>query len=195
MPRKPIHLQAVGNRTPRERIWDAIRVLRVFDYSSIEDRCPRMPERTIEGYVRSLEKAGYVRRVTAHGRHSRARFELARDVGVEAPRLSKEGKPVDQGAKRLALWRAMKILKHFNATELQAAAGATVALADAKSYVHYLAKAGYLALVRKGDPHRHAQYRFIPARDSGPRAPMVQRVKHVYDPNLGAVVWRPEVRE
>jgi hypothetical protein len=194
MPRKPIHLQAVGNRTPRERVWDAIRALKRFTYSSIEDRCPRFPDRTIECYVRALEKAGYVKRVTAHGRHSHAEFALVRDVGVEAPRLTKEGLPVDQGAKRLALWRAMKILKMFNVAELAAAAGREVLIADVKSYVHYLGKAGYLALVRKGDPHRLAQYRFIPARDSGPRAPMVQRVKHVYDPNLGAVVWRPEVR-
>lgn len=194
MPRKPIHLQVVGKLTPRERIWAAIRRLQEFTYDDLLE--PRQPiERsTIESYVRALEKAGYVKRARQHvPRFGVVRFSLVRDVGVEAPRLTKAGKPVVQGDKQLALWRAMKIVKAFTIAELHASsAGST--LYEVKSYVSHLLKAGYLVIVRHGDGEVHTAYRFVATKDTGPRAPMIQRVKHVFDPNLGKVVWPVEPR-
>jgi hypothetical protein len=33
------------------------------------------------------------------------------------------------------------------------------------------------------------RYRFLAARYSGPKPPMIQRIKAVYDPNRSEVVW------
>ena len=144
--------------------------------------------------MRALEKAGYVKRARQHvPRFGVVQWSLVRDIGVEAPRITKDGKPVVQGDKQLALWRAMKIVKSFTIAELHASsAGST--LYEVKSYVSHLLKAGYLVVARHGDGEAHTTYRFITARDTGPRAPMIQRVKHVFDPNLGKVVWPVDVR-
>lgn len=211
MARKPIHLQAAGKLTPRDRIWAAIRGLRQFapastfaeiaDYvvkhAPAEAVTRRIDEDTIKTYVESLVRAGFVRRLNParSARYEPARFQIARDVGIEAPRVTKAGKLVTQGGGREALWRSMKILKTFTRAELaQAASTASNKVDDeeANTYVYFLAKAGYLAVLKPGKPHHPARYRFIQAKNTGPRAPQIQRVRHVYDPNLGAVVWHPE---
>ena len=208
MARKPIHLQAAGKLTPRDRVWAAARALKRFTFADVADyvvkhapaeaRVRRLDEATIKTYVESLTKGGFVRRINAerNARYEHAWFELVRDVGVHAPRVTRSGEPVTQGASRLAMWRVMRKLKNFTRRSLAAAAsteGNLVAEEDAKTYVHYLAKAGYLAVVVPGRPRHLEVYAFIRSFDTGPLAPMIQRVKHVYDPNLGKVVWHPEV--
>jgi hypothetical protein len=217
MARKPIHLQAAGKLTPRDRIWEAIRAAarngplgngisyadiadRVVELAPAEARVRRIEEATIETYVLSLVAAGYMKHVKAPSRALKncvknVRFELVRDVGVHAPRVTKTGAPVTQGTSRLSMWRVMRKLRQFTRRELAAKAsteGNPVDEEDAKTYVHYLAKAGYLAVVVPGRPRHLEVYAFVRSRDSGPLAPMIQRVKHVYDPNLGKVVWHPE---
>jgi hypothetical protein len=67
-----------------------------------------------------------------------------------------------------------------------------ISQASAKTYVLALASAGYLECVQpavKGGKALPARYRLIPAMDSGHRAPMIQRTKSVFDPNLNKVVW------
>jgi hypothetical protein len=58
------------------------------------------------------------------------------------------------------------------------------------------ALAGYLIEIKKGQAQGTsrlpARFRFNPARNTGPRPPMIQRTKAVYDPNLGQVVWQEE---
>ncbi|MEW6490806.1 MAG: hypothetical protein AB1578_23205, partial [Thermodesulfobacteriota bacterium] len=56
--------------------------------------------------------------------------------------------------------------------------------ADAEHYCRYLAKAGYLARVG------HRRYRHLPRRRTGPLPPQIQRVRQVFDPNTGEVVWK-----
>lgn len=208
MARKPIHLQAAGKLTPRDRIWAAVRALKRFTFADIADyvvkhapaeaKVRRIEEDTIETYVESLVRGSFVERLNPTFRQSRyeqVQFELVRDVGVHAPRVTKAGEPVTQGASRLAMWRVMRKLKQFTRRELAAKAsteGNVVDCEEAKTYVHYLAKAGYLAVVVPGRPRHPEVYAFVRSRDSGPLAPMIQRVKHVYDPNLGIVVWHPE---
>jgi hypothetical protein len=211
MARKPIHLQAAGKLTPRDRIWAAIRGLRRFSPSStfaeiadyVVKHAPaeavtrRIDEDTIKTYVESLVKGDYLRRMNPKrgARYEPADFALLRDVGIEAPRVTRGGKTVTQGGGREALWRSMKILKTFTRGELaQAASTASNKVGDeeASTYVYYLVKAGYVIEVKPGKSHHPARYRFLAAKNTGPRAPMIQRVRHVYDPNLGVVVWHPE---
>ncbi|TAK82096.1 MAG: hypothetical protein EPO20_22665 [Betaproteobacteria bacterium] len=207
MARKPIHLQAAGKLTPRDRIWAAVRAHLRFTFASVADcvvehapaeaQVRRIDEDTIKTYVESLVRAGFVRRLnpTRKARYEPALFELVRDVGVHAPRLTKAGEPVTQGAGRLAMWRVMRKLRRFTRAELAAKASTEahqVAVEDARSYVHHLVKAGYIAVVTPGRPNHPEVYSFVPSRNTGPLAPQIQRVRHVYDPNLGKVVWHPE---
>ncbi len=221
MARKPIHLQAAGKLTPRDRIWAAIRALHrargpdedaahvwlgvghpgSFVLTDISRQCvkdappgterKRIDANTIESYLRCLVAGGYLRARQPADRFLEVHYELARDVGVHAPRVTKEGRPVEQGAQNACLWTGMRRLKRFDYRELLMAAGRPIAVTTAKHYCHMLRRAGYLAVDVPSKPGTPARYRFV--RDTGPKAPMIQRVKHVYDPNLGEVVWHPEV--
>lgn len=207
MARKPIHLQAAGKLTPRDRIWAAIRALKHFKYVDVADyvvkhapaeaRVRRIDEDTIRSYVVALWNAGYVsgQEERRKGRYEQAVFCLERDTGVHAPRLTRAGEPVTQGGGRLAMWRVMRKVRSFTRRSLAVAAsveGNLVGEEEANTYVHFLTKAGYLAVAVPGRPNHPEVYSFVPSRDSGPLAPQIQRVRHVYDPNLGIVVWHPE---
>ena len=187
----------IDRYTSREALWAAMRRLGRFTVRQVCEET-RLGIHTARDYVRGLEAAGYLRRVgsvrTRGGPIAcrAAVYELVRDVGVEAPRVRKDGTEVTQGRGREQMWRAMKILGEFSARDLAVHASTeahAVSLEDAKHYIKYLVKAGYLAVVRarKGEPYR---YRLLPSKNTGPRAPMIQRVRQVFDPNLGRVVWR-----
>lgn len=187
MARKPAHLQARGKLTPRERIWAAIRELKRFTIYGLARRV-HIHDRTVQTYVDALREAGYVEQTTPGGA-----YELDRDIGIDAPRLDSKGREVTQGHGTLALWRAMRIHKQFDFRELAAFASTDtlrVASNTARAYCQMLARAGYLQIVRPSKPGTPARYRL--AKYTGPKAPMIQRVRHLYDPNLGQVVWHPE---
>lgn len=207
MARKAVHLQPAGSLTPRDRIWAAMRAQRRFSYESIEDTT-RVHEDTTRSYVNALIAGGYVVEVlkgtsgrTARGHYFKSEFELVRDVGVNAPRVHDDGTPVVQGGVHLNMWRAMRTIKQFDYRALVAAASTAelpVAVATAKRYIGYLHLGGYLAEVRPAKNGRGAQpaiYRLLPSKWTGPRAPMVQRVHRLFDPNLGKIVWAPDPAE
>ena len=186
----------IGAHGSREALWAAMRRLGRFTVRQVTDET-RLGLDTARDYVRGLELAGYLARVgtvaTGSGTvGARAVvYELVRDVGVEAPRVRKDGTEVTQGRGREQMWRAMKVLGEFSARDLAVHASTEahpVSLKEAKHYIRYLVKAGYLAVVRTtGLAWR---YRLVHSKNTGPRAPMIQRVRQVFDPNLGRVVWR-----
>lgn len=203
MARRPAHTLPAGALSSRDVIWAAIRAQDgEFSVLDVEGTAHRIGGRrrialaTIKTYLQSLAAAGYLEwrqcRDTESGRWSRARWRLVRDVGVEAPRVTRDGRAVQQGAGRQQMWRAIRILAEFTATELAIAASTPehiVAQGEARAYLGILAQAGYLVVTRRGVPALPTRYRLVQARWSGPRAPMVQRVKALWDPNLGAIVW------
>lgn len=198
MARKPIHLQAAGHLTPRERIWAAIRRQRVFGVMTIEEET-RCEITTITTYLQALAAAGHIAVETQaergeKGQYRQGTWRLARDVGVSAPRLNRAGGEVRQGRGNEQMWRAMRILGEFDYRDIAVHASTEecqIAPATAKSYVVYLARAGYFSVVRPPRPGLPARYRLPRAKVSGPKAPQIQRVKSVYDPNLGRIVWMP----
>ena len=126
MARKPIELEMAGMRTPRERVWAAIRKLRTFTRLELQDTAlPLVNWATMSSYVKWLERAGHVQPVTtaprAPGRKSEITFRLVKDA-LEAPRVSKRGERVTQGAATLAMWRAMRTLHQWNWHDIQRAA-------------------------------------------------------------------------
>lgn len=184
----------------RDAVWAAIRRLRRFTVGDVQAET-RQPTATITSYLQGLQAAGYVSREAAY-RHRRTerggmrfiapQYELVKDVGVVAPRVTRKGQPVTQGSARDRMWQAMRILKDFSADELVAAAscgGAPVSRVDAYDYIRHLARARYLVITQPRGPGRCGRYKLVPVRNTGPRAPMVQRIKQVFDANLGQVVW------
>ncbi len=191
--RRPAHLSRPG----REAIWGAIRsparqqgaTFTVAELASATGA----NDKTVRDYLKALTAAGFLRSVPPATEGQAARWELIRDIGIEAPRVRPDGRPVTQGAATEQLWRGMSILKDFTMADLVETASIEIPLETAKSYCHLLLATGYLRVLTKAEPVRGrvARYRLI--RMNGPKPPQIQRVKQVYDPNTGEV-FRPEGR-
>lgn len=195
--RKPIEHEVRGLRTPRERVWAAIRTLKKgFTVLTVQDACaPMVLLSCVEDYFGELEAAGFIKKTGPGDRVAgRApcvtkgrKFDLVRDQ-YDAPRLNNGGKAVTQGAGVLAMWRAMKVLqKGFDHNEVAQAAsqdGFVVKVSTAKTYLHALARAGYFQELKPARAGTPARYRL--ARNTGPHAPAITRRKCVFDRNTGA---------
>ncbi len=195
MARKPIHLQAAGPRNDRQAIWEAIRKHGVngqaFTAADIRSQLPAYPALSkIRDYLIGLTAAEYLDCKKGNKAGMPNSYTLKRDTGIEAPRVRKDGSAVTQGLAREQMWRGMKVLNSFDANDLILAATTEIKLNDAKDYIGHLHKAGYLALTEKSKPSGGlARYCLLPTKYTGPKPPMVQRIKQVFDPNLGKVVW------
>lgn len=200
MARKPIELELAGMLTPRERVWAAVRKLRTFTLLELQDHAlPLVPFATVEFYIRGLIKAGYVAPVAAQTRSKQqfeeVQYKLLKD-SFEAPRVTRDGAKVTQGASTLAMWRAMIALKEFDWHEVQCAAslpGMVIRPQTASSYVQALARAGYFRTVRPSKPGTAARYRLI--KHTGAHAPAITRRKTVFDRNTGEFVWQETAQE
>lgn len=193
MTRAPAHLARPG----REAIWAAIRSPewrhgRLFTVAQIA-RASGANDKTVRDYLKGLEAAGYLQHEAAGGEGYPARWGLVRDIGVEAPRVRADGRPVTQGVVTEQLWRGMSILKDFTTADLLETASVRIPAETAKSYCQLLLACGYLRVLKRAEPvkGRLARYRLV--RNLGPRPPQVQRVKQVWDPNTGEV-FHPEGR-
>lgn len=194
--RKPAPLERVGALTPRERIWAAMRRMQRWDLYTLSRRAQAADE-TVQTYCASLLKAGFVARdraqtKTAKGSFGPCQYRLVRDVGLDAPRVRRDGSLIEIATARERMWAALKVLQTFTSRELVMVAsveGAPVSEQDAKSYLKHLSRAGYLSVRRR--PGRLSHYRLHRAMDTGPKPPIVQRVKRIYDPNLDRVIEPP----
>ncbi|MFP4900678.1 hypothetical protein ACLFKT_16225 [Paraburkholderia sp. BR14261] len=156
----------------------------------------------MRSYLQALQHGGFIVPISEQkAPGDEKHYRLARDAGVEAPRLDRQGRPVVQSRGNENMWRTMRIMGEFSPTELAVRASTAeteVAEATAKAYVKYLANAGYLNLVDPGHPFikgkgaKQARYRLAAGKYTGPRPPMIQRTKSVYDPNLGKIMWQEE---
>ena len=197
MSRKPINVELRGLKTPRERVWEAILRLSAaphdgsFDKTKVQDYCEPMVSWTlVDDYLDDLEKAGYLKRVGGTGVSKGVlgkpiQFVLAKRQ-VYAPRVTEEGVKVTQGSGNEAMWRAMKVLPTFDYTDIARAATLgtlVVPPQTAKTYVAYMARAGYLATVRPSKPGTPAKHRL--QKNTGPHAPAITRLKVVFDRNTG----------
>lgn len=198
--RKPAHLERVGGSSPRQRIWETMRALRKFDAVQLAAQS-KSDKGTMRTYLRSLEKAGYIVK-TAEIIRGGAVYELIKDVGIDAPRVDKFGNEVTRGRMQQHMWRVMRMCKDdFTTTELAALATTDdlpVLYLTAQQYVKHLHRAGYLVKTKnevRGAAPQPARYRLLASKNTGPRAPMVQKTKCVYDANLGEIVWHEEIEE
>lgn len=210
MARKPVTAYA-GGQGPRQRIWNAIRLLNRQSDAPFSER--QIWGATVEGatdielsavrdYRRCLVAAGVLEQVLKPAnRYVEATYRLAFDEGVEAPRLRKDGTRVTQGLAQEQMWRTLRMTKgDISYLELAAHASTPqipVADSAAKDYIKHLFAAGYLVVtepgVNKGRRNRPSRYRL--SKNTGPRPPMIQKTDAVYDPNLDEVVWVRPVNE
>lgn len=183
MARKPTTALA-GGQSPRQRVWAHVR--KQAGGFAWKDVTPGdVPKRTVQPYLDGLVAAGYLA-VDVRGKP--AIYFLVRDNGIEAPRVRQDGSEVTQGNGNEAIWGAISVLDTFDAQTLADLSGA--ALGTVKTYCLYLERAGYLTVAIKGKGGSAATvYHAVKSRISGPRAPMITRLKVVYDPNLHQVVW------
>jgi len=206
--RKPVHLVAAARHPgSRQAMWEAMRRLRRFTVTSITNETNAVRD-TARTFVESLARGGFLAAVgttepvdrmffkPGSGQKVPTVYELVQDIGVEAPRVRRDGSLCTQGLPREQMWRTMKLLAEFTPRELAVAASTEahpVADEDARDYVKHLLRADYLRIIVPATKRRQARYRLV--RNTGPKPPMVQRLKSVFDPNLRQIVWHDEPAE
>lgn len=181
--RKPAHLEYIGGKTHRQHIWEMFRMLQPVTRPRLVNELPAAihPD-TTRTYMASLATAGFV-----DGPDEDGVYRLIRDHGVEAPRVRKDGSLVTQGRAHENVWRTLRLLgRATDVRELTALAdtpATPLSMSAVREFLNLLRQAGYLR--QDGD-------RCALIRNTGPRPPMVQRLRRVYDLNLGQVVWTEE---
>ena len=191
MANHPIDQKASGERPMgRVAIWPELRkhLKKWVSVSEIAE-ASKQNKRTVSSYFQTLVAAGSMERRDDEQSRT-AYYRLIKDHGFHAPRFNLKGEAVTQGVKTDNLWQSMRIKKTFTPREIAELSSndtITVTRETARTYCHHLLQAGYLKCTKKS-PNGviDAHYRLI--RDTGPQAPMVQRVKRVFDPNLGEVM-------
>ena len=186
MSRKPVN--EVTRLQTREAIWDAIRAAQgPFTVRQIQQETRCTIGQTSE-YIKGLTAAGILElsgEVNGKGFIKKTRlYVLAQDRGVEAPRVRRDGTEVTQGRGREQMWETMRSFGTFTAADIHIFASTddhSVAPSEAKTYCQFLCRAGYLKQLENGC--------YLLIRRTGPKPPMIQRIKQVYDPNLNQVVW------
>lgn len=199
MARRAARYERAGALTPRDRMWAALRALGECSAAEVAHLSGQRPD-SVRSYLDALAAAGLIVREQERCSRLLDRYRLLTDTGVDAPRLTRDGRPVTQGVGRKRMWDALRTLREFDHRELAALASDAqhqVAEDEAQTYCKHLLQAGYLTISREAQRGRCAaprRLRFVPARNSGPRAPMVTARKEVLDANTGRIVY-PAPRE
>lgn len=199
MSRKPA-IELLGGKSQRQRVWEAIRGLAgvgdgTFTANDLS-RCSKVEIDPVREYLKGLSAAGFVRTINPDtsrkgGRGVKNVFELMCDNGIEAPRVRRDGSEVTQGRGTEAMWAAMTALDSFNYWLV--AEIAQVKPNTANAYCHALCRAGMLVELTPGRGIGKggiaAVYEVAAEHRRKPRAPMITRLKAVYDPNEHRIVW------
>lgn len=189
MSRAPIVTMA-GGKSHRQRIWEKIRQM-TREFTLPDVRYGDIAIESTRDFLNGLERAGILGASEPARRGEPKRYVLLEDRGIEAPRVRRDGSWVVQGQGNEAMWGAIQVLDSFTAQTIADIAGS--APGAAKTYCMFLARAGYLKIASQGKGHGNGGvatlYQRLKTRITGPRAPMITRLKAVYDPNIHQVVW------
>lgn len=202
---RPIHTRRYHNT--REAVWDAIRRLKMFTVAELAGEVA-YDKNTILLYLKSLVKAGYLIRTHTKSHpedrgiaQTQYQYLQIKDA-IAPPRVRADGTEVTQGRGRRQMWQTMRQRTLFTLADLVAMSSTEehpVAESEAEFYLRHLVKAGYvkpfcgaasesgLCVTKRKHTMHHTTFRLVV--NSGPQAPMIQRVKQVYDPNTKQVVW------
>ena len=155
-----------------------------WSVSDIEERCNAGSAR-IRDYVLRLVRGGHAAPVPL--KNHIPVYRLLRKP-FDAPRLSRQGEalPEPQADK---FWRAMKILRDFDAAELASVCGSSHHRAYA--YLRALCDAGIIISGDGSANKRSTRFRLV--KNLGAKAPVVGRSEIVFDPNARRIIGEPVV--
>lgn len=191
MARNPIHVEHIGLRTPRDRMWSAMKTLFEFTPSEVEDKAHPINSAAVRDYLECLVNSGHVRLIKAQTHDARAKFTNARYQVVKmaafTPQLNAKGETIKPNIGVLAMWRSMKVRKVFTAHTVatdSSQGSVSCTLGTAKTYCKALHRTGFLTVAKPAsNAGGLSTYRLV--RDTGPLPPAITRVKAVYDRNTG----------
>ena len=198
MPRRPVDELAAQGLRGYEVFWGIIRAQGTAGALITVAGVHRLTNASLDSvrdYMKALERGGFLELAEEHprgGNRPAAKCYRLLKSPKDAPRLRRDGTPVEMGAAREQMWRTIRMLGKFTLRDLVVTASTErtpIKESDAKDYLRYLRIAGYLKSQRQALPGGPAVYQLLPGKNTGPRPPMVQRVRQVFDPNLGKVVW------
>lgn len=192
---KPVDKRTV--KGTREALWKAIRKNKEFTLVEIANSCT-LVWGTIAQYVRCLVRAGYLEAspVTDRGDKGQGkgykiqlRYTLLKD-SIEPPRVRADGSEITENKNNQRMWTTMRKRSFFTVSDVHALSSTRQQPLARKSvtvYMSHLEKAGYIARSGSNDTIERQIFRLV--HDTGPKAPMIQRIKQVWDPNLKKVTW------
>lgn len=175
----------------RDGIWQIIRHKRIFTINDLMS-CSHMDHSSIRTYLSALINGKYIQKkkrpkgsplCTCH------EFELINDVGINAPELNADGTP-KKLTKNQKIWLSIKVLKRFDYRDVSFAT--QVEKNYTRKYLQALRNAEYLKVISEATYEHPEKYWFLPANDTGRKAPQIKRDKSVYDPNIDKVVFDPK---
>lgn len=176
--------------SPRDRIWKRItRDRKPFSLRVLADAL-QLDRKTVSDYLKALERGGYLTRIQRAVLALDDLYDLTDLAGPRAPRLRSDGSEVEQGRGTENMWRTMQRRRSFTLRELVALCNTgdvTVSETTAKTYVGHLMRAGYVRIEKNGRAGGVGGSVYALVRDTGPQAPVIQRIKRVYDPNTRMV--------
>jgi uncharacterized protein YdbL (DUF1318 family) len=194
-------------RSPRERVWDAIR-LSVTEFTL--DQVANIGGMKIDSardYLTGLRRAGFIaetrresKPMTVGGNTKTVYYTLVNDVGHDAPAVNRKGDVLEPRGVNTAMWNALRVCNAVTPRSLAAYSSTetrVVSEETANSYLQVLHDAGYVVVVIAANHARQATYRLLPTKNTGPKPPQISRACRVFDPNVGRVVYqeRPEMAE
>jgi hypothetical protein len=197
--------------TPRDRVWSAIRSFGTHNHFSaaeiivltrrmVDGEPEYLDSKTVFPYLNGLKNAkppfiehGPAQRPFHRPIRECQLFYLVRDVGVQAPHVRENGQPATENIAQQQMWNAMRIYKGtFDWRDIVQTCPANPPEKTVKNYLLMLGRAGYLAEVKKGAGGRPSIFKFVQARDTGPRPPMITAKKEVMDANTGQIVLQAQ---
>ncbi|MDO8654221.1 MAG: hypothetical protein Q7R66_18780 [Undibacterium sp.] len=195
--------EMTGTKSPRQRVWEAIRSLRRFTCQDLEHLAKQEPD-CVKDYVKALAKAGFITVFATEKVNAlcaRNIYGLARDNGIEAPRFNVKGVLMLEGTANERMWGTMRRLftgQDFNYSQLAAFAStptSQVSEATAKRYMWFLHSAKYLECTVRQKRGQPARFRLLATMDTGSRPPAIQRATSVIDQNTNRVMWEEKKGE
>jgi len=189
--RQPVSIERVNGVNRRDHIWINVRRLKTFTVISLREAVPvTISKDSVRDYLTRLCAGGYVLRDESVKPFE---YTLIKDCGVDSPRLRLDGSVITVGLANENMWRTIKILKGFDWKDVLLVSSTEdmpIKPTTVKSYLEALHRARYITCIRHSNPDGRAVYRFNTKMNTGSRAPMIQRDKSLYDPNLGRVVFK-----
>jgi hypothetical protein len=200
--------EMTGTKSPRQRVWEAIRQLNALNNQPFTRRdaayIAKQDDEMVNDYFKALDKAGFITVIATQKINdlcARKAYRLVINSGIEAPRINQAGVVVTEGTSNERMWGTMRRLftgQDFNHIQLAAFASAPtsqVSDATAKRYMWFLHSAKYLECTVRQKRGQPARYRLLATMDTGSRPPAIQRATSVIDQNTNRVMWEEKKGE